>query len=94
MVRILNLKKTFKLRDYDSMRLEAGLINSNEKNTGNDVESDWSWLKIFFEEMKNKFISNKNWKIIKNNWITRAVIKSRRAKKKHGSGSNNLKMIK
>ena len=33
------------------MRDEAGSINWNEIVTGNNVESDWSRLKLFFEKM-------------------------------------------
>ena len=68
--------------DYDNMRIEAGLINWNELVTGDDVEADWNRLKIFFEEMRNKFIPFKNSKIKQSKWITRAVIKCRRAKNK------------
>ena len=68
--------------DYDSMRLEAGLIHWNEIITGNDVETDWNRLKLFFEEMQSQFIPFRNSQINKDKWITRAVIKSRRAKNK------------
>ena len=57
-------------------------INWNEIVTGNNVESDWRRLKLFFEKMRHKFISFKNSKIKQNKWITRAVIKRRRAKSK------------
>jgi hypothetical protein len=68
--------------NYDNMKDEAGLINWNEVVTGNDVESDWSRLKLFFENMRDKYIPFKNLKIKQNKWITRAVIKCRRAKNK------------
>jgi len=38
------------------MRVEAGSMNWDEIVTGNDVETDWSRLKLFFEEMREKFI--------------------------------------
>src|SRR5882757_4621513 len=68
--------------DYDKMRVEAGSINWNEIVTGNDVETDWSRLKLFFEEMKEKFIPVKISQIKQNKWVTRTVIKCRRAKNK------------
>ena len=42
--------------DYDKIRDEANSINWNEIVTGNNVESDWSRLKLFFERMQDKFI--------------------------------------
>src|SRR6266568_4819827 len=68
--------------DYDNMRVEAGLIKWNEVVTGNNVESDWSRLKKNFEQMRKKFIPFKNSKIKQSKWITRSVIKCRRAKNK------------
>ena len=41
--------------DYDKIRYEAGSINWNEIVTGNNVESDWSRLKLFFKKMRDKF---------------------------------------
>ena len=67
--------------EYDKIRDEAGSINWNEIVTENNVESDWSRLKLFFEKMRDKFIPFKNSKIKQNRWITRAVIECRRAKK-------------
>src|SRR6266496_2658448 len=68
--------------DYDHMRVEAGLIKWNEVVTGNNVEIDWSRLNKFFEEMREKFIPFKNSKMKQSKWITRSVIKCRRAKNK------------
>ena len=42
------------------MRDEVGSINWNEIVTENNVESDWSRLKLFFEKMPDKFIPFKN----------------------------------
>ena len=64
------------------MRVEAGLIKWNEVVTGNNVESDWSRLKKNFEQMRKKFIPFKNSKIKQCKWITRSVIKCRKAKNK------------
>src|SRR6266496_2913247 len=64
------------------MRVEAGLIKWNEVVTGNNVEIDWSRLKKIFEEMREKFIPFKNSKIKQSKWLTRSVIKCRRAKNK------------
>jgi len=62
------------------MRVEAGSINWDEIVTGNDVETDWSRLKLYFEEMREKFIPVKISKIKQNKWVTRTVIKCRRVK--------------
>ena len=49
--------------EYEKIGDEAGSINWNEIVTGNNVESDWSKLKLFFEKMRGKFIPFKNFKI-------------------------------
>ena len=74
--------------DCYKIRDEAGSITWNEIVTGNNVESDWSRLKLFFEKIRDKFIPFKNSKIKQNKWITRAVIKCRLR-----SSLKNLKMI-
>ena len=68
--------------DYDNMRVEAGLIKWNEVVTGNNAEIDWSRFKKIVEKMREKFIPFKNSKIKQSKWITRSVIKCRRAKNK------------
>ena len=49
------------------MRDEVGSINWNEIVTGNNVESDWSRLKLFFEKIWDKSIPTKFWTKIRKN---------------------------
>ena len=66
--------------DYDAMREEVEKRGWEGLVKGLDVELDWNNLKVELIELRNKFIPVQKSKGGKSKWVTKMVIRRRRAK--------------
>ena len=66
--------------NYDQMREEANAINWSAVIRGLDCEEDYLNFKLEMNRMRDKFVPLNRKKIGKCMWVTKAVVKARRAK--------------
>lgn len=75
-----NKTKDFFNADYDQMRNYAKTIEWSKIVQGVDINADFECFKSTLDDMKEKWVPFKKRKRGKCKWVTRAVIKCRRAK--------------
>ena len=66
--------------DYEKMREDSNKINWTEVMMGGNIEDVWERFKLLIETLRDKWVPVRSATKKKCKWITRAVIKSRRAK--------------
>jgi Reverse transcriptase (RNA-dependent DNA polymerase)/Endonuclease-reverse transcriptase len=66
--------------DYDQMRNDVRLIDWEGKMSGDDVERNWTFFRNLMEGLRNKWVPLRRKRGGKCKWVTRSVIKCRRAK--------------